>query len=159
MGKVIQGYCLPSKHATCRFLLSMHHIIYLSWATTLLSDEQLHPLLQKARNHNAELGVTGLLLYGNGCFLQVLEGEEATVRDLYEQIKRDARHRDVTAYADKAITQRAFAGWAMAFQATTPEQFEQLVGYLPPADVILDASRLSAVDKDLLDLLRSFTQP
>jgi hypothetical protein len=143
---------------TLFFSFAMHHIIYLSWATVPFSDEQLHALLQKARSHNEALGITGLLLHGNGCFLQVLEGEEATVRDLYEQIKRDTRHRDVTAYADKAIAQRAFTGWAMAFQATTPEQFEELAGYLEPADVTLDASRLSLVDMHLLDLLRSFTQ-
>lgn len=137
----------------------MHHIIYLSWATAPFSDEHLHTLLQQARRRNAEVGVTGLLLYGNGCFLQVLEGEETAVRDLYEYIKHDTRHRDVTAYADKAITQRAFAEWTMAFQATSPEQFEELVGYLRPTDVLLDASRLSVVDKGLLDLLRSFTQP
>lgn len=137
----------------------MHHIIYLSWATAPFSDEQLRALLQEARSHNASLGVTGMLVYGNGCFLQVLEGEETTVRALYDYIKQDARHRDVTAYANKPITQRAFADWAMAFQATTPAQFEQLVGYLPPTDVTLDASRLSLVDMHLLDLLRSFTQP
>jgi hypothetical protein len=137
----------------------MHHIIYLSWATTPFSDEQLRTLLQEARSHNMSIGVTGILVYGNGCFLQVLEGEEATICALYDHIKQDARHRDVTAYANKAITQRAFADWAMAFQAATPAQFVQLAGYLPPADVTLDASRLSLMDIHLIDLLRSFTQP
>lgn len=137
----------------------MHHIIYLSWATTPFSDEQLHTLLQEARSHNTAAGVTGILVYGNECFMQVLEGEEAAVRSLYEHIKGDARHRDVTAYADKAITQRAFGDWSMAFHATTPRQFEALVGYLLPASVAVDATRLSLVDLHLLDLLRSFTQP
>jgi hypothetical protein len=137
----------------------MHHIIYLSWATHPFSDEQLHALLQQARSHNTQADITGILLYGNGCFLQVLEGEEATVRRLYEHIKCDGRHRDVAAYADKAVTQRAFAEWAMAFQATTPQQFEEVVGYLRPAAVTVDASRLSLVDMHLLDLLRSFTLP
>lgn len=137
----------------------MHHIIYLSWATRPFSDEQLHTLLRKARSRNTEVGITGFLLYGNDCFLQVLEGEEVAVRTLYEYIKGDARHRDVTAYADKPIPQRAFAEWAMAFQSTTPQQFEQLVGYLQPASVAVDASRLSLTDLHLLDVLRSFTQP
>ena len=95
----------------------MHRIIYLSWATRPFSDEQLHTLLRKARSRNIEVGITGFLLYGNDCFLQVLEGEEVAVRTLYEYIKGDARHRDVTAYADKPIPQRAFAEWAMAFGA------------------------------------------
>jgi hypothetical protein len=137
----------------------MHHIIYLSWATTPFSDDQLRTLLSHARRCNAEVGITGFLLYGNNCFLQVLEGEEVAVRALYEYIKSDARHRDVTAYADKPIAQRAFAEWEMAFQATTPEQFEHLAGYLRPAEVNVDASRLSLMDMHLLDLLRAFTQP
>jgi hypothetical protein len=137
----------------------MHHIVYLSWATTPFSDEQLRTLLHHARRRNTEVGITGFLLYGNNCFLQVLEGEEVAVRSLYEYIKGDARHRDVTAYADKPIAQRAFAEWAMAFQATTPERFEHLAGYLRPADVHVDASRLSLVDLHLLDVLRSFVTP
>jgi uncharacterized protein YaaQ len=137
----------------------MYHIIYLSWPTTPFSDDQLRALLQQARRRNTEVGITGFLLYGNDCFLQVLEGEEVAVRSLYEYIKNDTRHRDVTAYADKPIAQRAFAEWAMAFQAATPEQFEQVAGYLRPTDMRVDATRLSLVDLHLLDLLRSFTQP
>jgi hypothetical protein len=137
----------------------MHHLIYLSWATASFSDHQLQDLLLKARSRNTQLGVTGLLLYGNGCFVQIIEGEYATVHGLYEQIKGDARHRDVTAYADKAIAQRAFPEWAMAFHHPTPEQFDELVGYLEPTRVQLDAARLSLADIHLLDLLRSFTQP
>ncbi|MBJ6145328.1 BLUF domain-containing protein [Hymenobacter sp. BT559] len=137
----------------------MHHIIYLSWATHPFSNEQLQALLQEARSHNTAIGVTGILVYGNNCFLQVLEGEEATVRELYEYIKQDDRHRDVTAYADKAVTQRAFAGWSMAFEAASPQQFDELVGYLQPANVAFDAARLPLMDIHLLDLLRSFTLP
>jgi hypothetical protein len=156
--KSTSGLLLTHKHVLASSF-TMHHIIYLSWATTPLSDEQLHTLLQQARRRNTEVGVTGFLLYGNNCFLQVLEGDEIAVRSLYEYIKGDARHRDVTAYADKPITQRAFAEWAMAFQLTTPEQFEHIAGYLRPADVHVDAARLSLTDLHLLDLLRSFTQP
>ena len=145
-------------YAACHSFL-MHHIIYLSWATEPFSDEQLQALLQQARRHNTEADITGILVYGNGCFLQVLEGEEPAVRQLYEHIKLDGRHRNVAAYADKAVTQRAFAGWSMAFEAATPQQFDELMGYLRPADVTLDAARLPLVDVHLLDLLRSFTLP
>lgn len=150
---------MPSKTRCLTLASFMHHIIYLSWATTPFSDEQLHTLLQEARSHNASVGVTGMLVYGNGCFMQVLEGEETTVRALYDYIKHDTRHRDVTAYADKAIEQRVFAEWEMAFQTATPAQFEQLAGYLQPADMQVDASRISLVDLQLLDLLRSFVTP
>lgn len=137
----------------------MHRISYLSWASTPLPDNQLQELLRIARQHNAQLHITGLLLYGNERFLQVLEGEEDTVRALYERIKRDARHHGVAAYADKKIARRAFAEWAMAFQATTPQQFEEVVGYLMPTKVVVDAAHLPLADIHLIDLLRSFTLP
>jgi hypothetical protein len=140
-------------------LLQMHHIIYLSWASAPLTDDQLQELLCVARRRNKQLNVTGIMIYGNERFMQVLEGEEATVRALYEHIKRDARHHHITAYADKPIAHRAFAEWAMAFQAATPQQFEEMAGYLVPSEVTIDISRLPMTDVHLIDILRSFTLP
>lgn len=137
----------------------MHHIIYLSWAATPFTDAQLQKLLVLARRRNTELAITGLLLYGNERFMQVLEGDEENVRTLYEQIKRDPRHRDVIAYADKPIAQRAFAEWAMAFQPGSPQQVAELPGYLGTTDVPVDMAGLPLIDEKLVDLLRSFTLP
>jgi hypothetical protein len=137
----------------------MHRIIYLSWASAPLAPGQLQEILGVARRRNTQLAITGILLYGNECFMQVLEGEEATVHTLYEQIKRDTRHCHITAYSDKPITQRAFADWAMAFQEITPPQLEEITGYLAPTEVVLDAERLPLHDMHLIDLLRSFTLP
>jgi hypothetical protein len=99
------------------------------------------------------------MLYGNGCFVQVLEGEQATVSALYERIKQDGRHRDVTTFADKTIAQRAFGEWAMAFHHASPQQLAQVSGYLAPDQVQVDAKRLALADIHLIDLLRSFTLP
>jgi hypothetical protein len=137
----------------------MHHVIYLSWATAPFSDQQLHDLLREARSHNTQYDVTGIMLYGNGCFVQVLEGEQATVSALYERIKQDGRHRDVTTFADKTIAQRAFGEWAMAFHHASPQQLAQVSGYLTPDQVQVDAKRLALADIHLIDLLRSFTLP
>ena len=135
----------------------MHHLIYLSWASTPFSEQQLQDLLRQARRHNSEVGITGFLFYGKERFMQVLEGEEATVQALYELIKRDARHQNVLCFANKPIEQRAFGEWAMAFQTGTPQQVEQLAGYLGPTSVALDLANLPMADIHLIDLLRSFT--
>ena len=137
----------------------MHHIIYLSEATVPFEESHLEQLLAKSRAFNAQHSVTGILLYGNEQFLQVLEGEEATVRTLYAHIRRDARHRDVTTYDDKAVSQRSFSDWRMAFQPLVPKELLSFASYLSPTEVYLQRPNLSESDRQLLQLLRSFVQP
>jgi hypothetical protein len=137
----------------------MHHIIYLSWATTPFTTAQLHELLTLARRRNTELDVTGILLYGNERFVQVLEGEESIVKEVYAHIRRDARHTNILTFANKPVAQRAFTEWAMAFQSVTPQQLEAVVGYLGPIDAPISTAGLSHTDMYLFDLLRSFVLP
>jgi hypothetical protein len=137
----------------------MHHIIYLSWTTAPFTDTQLQQLLVRARRRNAELAVTGILFYGNERFMQVLEGEEDTVRELYAQIRQDARHGNILTFANKPVAQRAFTEWAMAFQSVTPQQLEDIIGHLGPTNVPVNTARLPYTDVTLFDLLRSFVLP
>lgn len=132
----------------------LHHLIYLSRATQPFSDADLLALLTQARHYNASQDISGLLVYGNGQFLQVLEGEEEAVRTLYEHIRRDPRHRDVATFADKDIEARAFPDWGMAFQPLAPQQFQELLGYLPPAELAFEQA--GTVDGQLLQTLRGF---
>lgn len=134
----------------------LHHLIYLSHATQPFSDDDLATLLDQSRRNNTNLGLTGVLVYGNNQFLQVLEGDEQTVRTLYERIRQDPRHRNVATFADKPIPERAFAEWGMAFRPLVPAQFQQLLGYLPPAELAFAQPELGAVDGQLLQTLRGF---
>ena len=137
----------------------MHHIIYLSQATHSLSDEQLQKILLQARRYNAERNITGLLLYGNGHFLQVIEGEQQTVTALYEKIKRDARHGSVITFANKAIEQRTFAEWSMAFKPASAEQFAYLMDFAPLTPFAADQPHMTTVDARLLQTLQAFVLP
>jgi uncharacterized protein YaaQ len=137
----------------------MHHIIYLSWATRPFTAAQLHQVLTSARRRNTELAVTGVLLYGNERFLQVLEGEADVVQQVYAHIRQDPRHRNILTFANKAVAARAFQEWAMGFQALTAPQFEQVVGYLGPPEAPISLAGLSYQDSHLFDLLRSFVLP
>lgn len=137
----------------------MHHLIYLSQATVPFSEAQLERLLVQARQFNETHGLTGILLYGNDQFFQVLEGEAATVHSLYARICQDPRHRNVTTYADKAIATRAFSEWHMAYHALPPQQFLEFAGYVSPADLRLERTGLSVADQQLLQLLRTFVLP
>lgn len=110
----------------------MHHLIYLSRAVQPLSEEALTTLLLQARHYNAQHELTGVLAYGNGQFLQLLEGEQQAIATLYERIQRDPRHENLIRFADKAITQRSFAAWSMAFASVSAAQFAEVGSYLPP---------------------------
>ncbi len=111
----------------------MHHIIYLSRVSGKLSSEELVALLVKARQKNALAGITGAMVYGEGQFMQVLEGEEVPVTALYERIVADPRHKSILKLADKPITERTFRDWSMAFRELSPEQAAELDGYASPA--------------------------
>ncbi|HMJ54637.1 MAG TPA: BLUF domain-containing protein [Polyangiaceae bacterium] len=95
----------------------MLEIIYASAAIKAFSPAELTTLLRKARINNTRLGVTGMLLYDRGSFLQVLEGEIADVRSLYQLIAKDARHERVVKLLETIVDVRSFQDWSMGFAA------------------------------------------
>lgn len=90
-------------------------LIYASAATEPFTDEELTELLAIARKKNTAVGVTGMLLYDNGSFLQVLEGPEAAVMKVYQRITRDPRHTDATLLYRAEVETKDFEEWAMGF--------------------------------------------
>jgi hypothetical protein len=94
-------------------------ICYASVASKPFEEPALQALLTKARANNGRDGITGLLLYGNGHFVQVLEGDEGPVDALYAKIVGDPRHRQVFQLYRDEVTTRDFARWDMAFDRLT----------------------------------------
>ena len=134
----------------------MHHIIYLSKVSAPLSEATLVNLLQEARANNQQRAITGILLYGDRQFLQLIEGEQAEVTRLYAKLTQDPRHSGVIKLADKPITHRSFAEWSMAFHPVSAEQLAQLTGYLSLEQVSFAATSLSATDTALLHMAQEF---
>jgi hypothetical protein len=132
----------------------MQYLVYLSQAVRPLGDEQLLDLLMQARGFNEAHALTGILLYGNQHFMQVLEGEAATVHALYARICRDPRHRNVHLYRDQACAQRRFAQRHMAFHPTAPQQVLEYATYMRPESLSLDHASLSPADAQLLSVLQ-----
>jgi hypothetical protein len=75
----------------------------------------IEQILVSARRNNAANGVTGALLFSDGCFAQVLEGPRDEVEAIFETIQCDPRHRDVTILHLHAVEHRSFGAWSMAF--------------------------------------------
>lgn len=91
-------------------------LIYVSNSSHFDNDADLQELLKVSRKNNARLGVTGMLLFHDGIFLQILEGPEQTVKDLYNKIKQDSRHRACRILAAVAVKEKEFGQWSMAYQ-------------------------------------------
>ena len=77
------------------------------------SPGPIQAILETARRHNHEHGVTGILVYGGGIFMQAIEGGRQAVSDLYGAIQRDPRHKDVVLLHYEEILERRFGGWTM----------------------------------------------
>lgn len=88
-------------------------LMYVSRAAPAVDADELHTLLKQCRANNPKTGITGVLCFADGIFLQVLEGGRGAVNRLYNRIVADARHREVELLAYEEIDQRRFAGWAM----------------------------------------------
>lgn len=134
----------------------MHHIVYQSSAVGQPTVADLRYLLLQARSNNSRLGITGLLLYGNGNFMQVLEGEAEPMQQVYASIVADPRHTAVLKLADGPIEKRIFADWSMGFQQLSGPDFMRLAGYIDPyRSRFLDAP-LPEIEESMLVLLKSF---
>ena len=96
---------------------ALFQLMYKSSATQPMATEDLNTLLERARARNRKLGVTGLLLYKNGRFLQVLEGVERSVREVFASIAQDPRHHHIQIIFTSPVEQRTFPDWQMAFIA------------------------------------------
>ena len=136
----------------------MHHIVYHSCAVGQLTTADLTFLLQQARTNNEWLGITGLLLYGNGSFVQVLEGEEPAVRYVYGKIQQDYRHTRVLTLSDGPIQARTFQDWTMGFQPLSGEAFERISGYINPYRTNFLDAHLPVMEEGLLEMLKSFVE-
>ena len=89
---------------------------YFSSAVVPFTDPELETLLDQAWKKNAHLDITGFLIYSNGHFLQVLEGEESRVTNLLRIIKQDPRHEMFVPLGTQHTHQRAFPDWSMGFK-------------------------------------------
>jgi len=94
----------------------MHQIVYTSIAKQNFSAADLKKLLLAARLRNKEVGVTGMLVFHDGVFLQALEGEKRAVNEIFARIRNDRRHRDVVVlHRGPGPEQRVFGEWSMGF--------------------------------------------
>ena len=100
-------------------MTQLHRVLYCSRNLIPGGPEavaaDIRSILAASRRNNARDGITGGLLFSQGCFAQVLEGPLDAVETTFERIQCDERHADVTVLRSGPITARDFADWSMAF--------------------------------------------
>jgi len=94
---------------------AIFHLCYVSTETEHFTQEDLVALLGVARTANTEHDVTGLLLYREGSFYQLLEGNQGAVNHIFEVIKQDPRHKEVRILFSGETETREFSDWRMGF--------------------------------------------
>lgn len=87
-------------------------LLYASRAVDM-GDDAISSILAHSRQYNPALGITGILCYGGGVFLQAIEGGRMAVSELYGHILKDQRHKDVVLLDFEEISERRFGGWTM----------------------------------------------
>lgn len=94
----------------------VHALVYNSDAVREFRDDELRDLLFHARRRNAECGISGMLVYAGGNFVQYIEGDRAATEALFDRIALDPRHRNVRRLAADLLPERLFPAWSMAFR-------------------------------------------
>ncbi len=94
----------------------MFSLVYRSVAKSSFTLDQIEDMLEKAKENNRILDITGCLLYHEGEFIQYLEGNQFKVLKLFDKIKADPRHRKVELLSHEQREERVFASWDMAYE-------------------------------------------
>jgi hypothetical protein len=131
----------------------MRQLIYTSSAHRNTPESTLLEILETSRRNNSAADITGVLLYIDGGFLQVLEGSSQDVGITFHRIARDKRHWNTSVLMDRTA-ERAFGEWSMGFERPTEEGPSQGI-FHATADAIAGRPRKTA-GADLIVMLRTF---
>ncbi|MBN2800474.1 MAG: BLUF domain-containing protein [Deltaproteobacteria bacterium] len=104
----------------------MFHLIYSSVATRDFAADELVELAARSAANNASLDITGILLFSEGSFFQVLEGDAEELDPLFQRIAQDPRHTAVTMVIREPIARRDFADWSMGLSVLSRGELMQV---------------------------------
>jgi len=136
--------------------MALISLVYVSYASETITDDELKSLLKKCRSHNEKIDVTGMLLHRNGFFIQALEGDEQVVIPLYDKIKKDPRHVNVVTVSKEVIDEPLFPNWSMGFNHVSNENLNDLNGFSDYLSNDFDSQFFTRYPSKAHQLLKSF---
>lgn len=148
---------IPDPKTIAEGVTLLYRLIYLSSAARHLTQADLEQILTAVRRNNSSAGVSGLLLYHDDIFLQVLEGPEDKVLACIERIKADPRHHQLIEVFSAPVKERICSEWNMGYVSwkKAPEQAKE--GFLN-LRTLLDSEKMDEIRKDAyaLNFVNSF---
>jgi hypothetical protein len=138
--------------------MAVFQLAYLSVTTDQFEeDTDIDAILQVAHRKNADSGITGMLLYKGGVFLQLLEGGRNDVLNLFGRIAADLRHTNLKILAKQENQERLFPEWTMGYRKIEDIDIKQL-NDIATWSTFMDKTKLGQTvpNKDIMDLFRNF---
>ncbi|WP_351125024.1 BLUF domain-containing protein, partial [Shewanella sp. T24-MNA-CIBAN-0130] len=106
----------------------LYHLIYASQETHKMGEDEILELLSKSKLANDKLSITGMLLYDERSFFQVLEGDKEIIENLFAHIAKDKMHEKVTKIIFEAIPERNFSKWSMGYSIVSSRDLNAIDG-------------------------------
>ena len=104
--------------------MELSYLIYKSVPVDHISEKNLLEIAERSKENNIDKGLTGLLVFGNNTFVQVLEGAEQDIETLYKKLLSDKRHSNVTVVKRGELERRYFPSWSMGFRSVSKEEMQ-----------------------------------
>lgn len=100
----------------------LEQLAYVSTSTTRMDSlTNIAELLATSQRNNWRDRITGSLVYSDGRFFQVVEGEPTAIDRLMRRVATDTRHKDIRIVLRKPLEARVFPDWSMAIPRVSPE--------------------------------------
>ncbi len=109
--------------------MQLSNLVYISHTTYPMLEDDLLDILHVSQINNEKNGITGMLLYRDNHFIQVLEGCEYNVLETYRQIQAYPRHKNLVIAYQGPILEREFDRWSMGFKHIDYLDFHNLHGF------------------------------
>ena len=93
--------------------MMLSQLVYVSVRKEKCTAEEIEKILDACKRNNADLDITGVLLYSDSHFVQYLEGDYKEITALYDKIKTDDRHKNIVLITTGPIKERSFPSWQM----------------------------------------------
>ena len=133
--------------------MSLHQLIYSSSPSKKVLKSHLYIILRQARKNNKIIGVTGLLIYSDEHFFQILEGEKEVVSELFQRISSDKRHSDIQILSENDVDFRSFPSWEMAYVTPSAKELATWSGLQSTTTVEETLSSLKSEPSRIMDVL------